>query len=752
MKLAFCLYKYFPFGGLQRDFLRITLECQQRGHEIRVYTLLWKGLVPEGFEVIIVPVTAVTNHSRYKKFSQWVEEALRGDPVDGVIGINKMPGLDLYYAGDSCYEEKARTQRSWLYRQLPRYKHFAEYERAVFSRDSKTEVLWISDVQKGFFKRYYDTPDSRMYFLPPGIARDRIDSKNRAEIRREFREEFALAEDDYLVLMVGSGFIKKGLNRALYAVRSLPASIRKKTRFIVIGDDNPASYRRKIFLLGLSKNVQILSGRDAPPFMLGADLLIHPALDECAGIVLLEAIVAGLPVLATDICGYGHYVTEAEAGMLVASPFRQEELNRKLKEMLLSNKRARWQENGRKFAGHANIYTLPQEACSRIEEITFRRCGSAPKRGILAFCLYKYFPFGGLQRDFLRIALECQRRGYGIRVYTLSWQGEIPAGFTVVIVPVNAITNHKRYERFSDWMKVELENHPVDGVIGFNKMPDLDVYYAGDSCYEEKAQTQRNRLYRSIPRYKHFSRYEKAVFRPDSRTEILMISEVQKPFFLKHYNTPKARFHMLPPGISRDRIAPSNARDVGNELRREVGIEDDEHLLLLIGSGFVTKGLDRVLLGMNALTGPIRDKTRLIVIGQDNPNQFIRMANRLGLGKQVNIYMGRDDIPRFLLGADLLVHPAYVENTGTVLLEAIVAGLPVLTTDVCGYAHYVESAGAGKLIASPFIQAEFNHALAEMLTSAEREKWHNNGMNYAAVADIYSMPSRATDLICHVVN
>jgi UDP-glucose:(heptosyl)LPS alpha-1,3-glucosyltransferase len=191
---------------------------------------------------------------------------------------------------------------------------------------------------------------------------------------------------------------------------------------------------------------------------------------------------------------------------------------------------------------------------------------------------------------------------------------------------------------------------------------------------------------------------------------------------------------------------------VGNELRREVGIEDDEHLLLLIGSGFVTKGLDRVLLGMNALTGPIRDKTRLIVIGQDNPNQFIRMANRLGLGKQVNIYMGRDDIPRFLLGADLLVHPAYVENTGTVLLEAIVAGLPVLTTDVCGYAHYVESAGAGKLIASPFIQAEFNHALAEMLTSAEREKWHNNGMNYAAVADIYSMPSRATDLICHVVN
>jgi hypothetical protein len=43
----------------------------------------------------------------------------------------------------------------------------------------------------------------------------------------------------------------------------------------------------------------------------------------------------------------------------------------------------------------------------------------------------------------------------------------------------------------------------------------------------------------------------------------------------------------------------------------------------------------------------------------------------------------------FLLGADLLIHPAYNENTGTVLLEAVVAGLPVLTTAVCGYAHYI---------------------------------------------------------------
>ena len=46
MQLAFVLYKYFPFGGLQRDFMRIALECQQRGHQIRVYTLIWEGDIP----------------------------------------------------------------------------------------------------------------------------------------------------------------------------------------------------------------------------------------------------------------------------------------------------------------------------------------------------------------------------------------------------------------------------------------------------------------------------------------------------------------------------------------------------------------------------------------------------------------------------------------------------------------------------------------------------------------------------------
>ena len=97
MQLAFVLYKYFPFGGLQRDFMRIALECQQRGHQIRVYTLIWEGDVPPGFEVLVAPVKAFFNHRRNEKLTAWMQADLAKRPVDRLIGFNKMPGLDVYY-------------------------------------------------------------------------------------------------------------------------------------------------------------------------------------------------------------------------------------------------------------------------------------------------------------------------------------------------------------------------------------------------------------------------------------------------------------------------------------------------------------------------------------------------------------------------------------------------------------------------------------------------------------------------------
>lgn len=345
----------------------------------------------------------------------------------------------------------------------------------------------------------------------------------------------------------------------------------------------------------------------------------------------------------------------------------------------------------------------------------------------------------------MRIARECLLRGHQVDVYTMCWEGEHVPGLTVNILTVTGLQNHTRNKQFAACVQQQV--HHYDLVVGFNKMPGLDVYYAADTCYQAKARTQRAAWYRLMPRYRQLVSAERAIFSTHAKTEILLISQAQQDEFQRYYGTQAERFHLLPPGIATDRVAPPNAVEIRQVTRQTLNVKEDELVLLLVGSGFKTKGLDRSLLGVAALPEGLRRKTHLFIVGKDNPSQFLRQAKKLGIAEQIHFLGGRDDIPQLLLAGDLLIHPAYNENTGTVLLEALTAGLPVLTTDVCGYAHYIVDASAGCVVASPFQQAQFNRVLQDMLLSNEKMIWRANAIAFSKVADIYSMPVRAVDLL-----
>jgi UDP-glucose:(heptosyl)LPS alpha-1,3-glucosyltransferase len=122
MRLNFLIYSYFPFGGLQRDFLRVAKECMSRGHNITVYTLSWDGDIPDGINVILVPVTTRNRIKRNQAYTEWVRTVLRQRDDSLVIGFNKMPFLDIYFAADPCFMEKATEQRGFYYKFTSRYK------------------------------------------------------------------------------------------------------------------------------------------------------------------------------------------------------------------------------------------------------------------------------------------------------------------------------------------------------------------------------------------------------------------------------------------------------------------------------------------------------------------------------------------------------------------------------------------------------------------------------------------------------
>ncbi|MCU7960631.1 MAG: glycosyltransferase family 4 protein [gamma proteobacterium symbiont of Bathyaustriella thionipta] len=365
----------------------------------------------------------------------------------------------------------------------------------------------------------------------------------------------------------------------------------------------------------------------------------------------------------------------------------------------------------------------------------------------LAFVLYKYFPFGGLQRDMLRIALQCQQRGHEIHVFCLSWQGEVAAGLHIHERPIKRLMNYQSQEAFARRLPPQFERLQIDGVIGFNRMPGLDLYFGADSCFKEMRE-RKGRLWRVGPRYEHFLRFEEAVFSPRASTRLLMISAQEIQHYIHHYHTPRSRFHLLPPGIAADRRRPVDYAEIRTRLRAEWKLAEDDFLLLMVGSGFRTKGVDRSIHALVALPDAFRKRARLFVIGQDNPRRYEKLAERLKVAQQVQFTGGRDDIPACLQAADVLLHPALFENTGSILLEATVAGLPVLTTDSCAYASHVRQADAGVVLESPFRQRQMNRTLQSMLADDEaRSRWSDNGADYGRHADVYSMPQLAADII-----
>ena len=365
----------------------------------------------------------------------------------------------------------------------------------------------------------------------------------------------------------------------------------------------------------------------------------------------------------------------------------------------------------------------------------------------LGFLLFDWFPYGGLQRDCLKIAELCADRGHEVTVFTRTWQGARPRKVLVELFGRHGFTNVGRNRAWLKQLAATLPARGLDGVIGFNKLPGLDVYYGSDPCYVAKIARLKSPCYRWLPRYRHFSKLEDAVFAAGRHTEILLLTPGEIPVYRAAYGTEPERFHVLPPGIPRLEFTEEQRCTARRRLREERGWPGHERLLLLVGSGFRVKGVDRAIAALAALPPALREHTRLVVIGQNRSTQFALQARRMGVGGRVHFLGGRSDVPQWLLAADLYFHPAYSESAGMILLEAMSAGLPVLTTDTCGYAFHVVGARAGRVLASPFQQDTCNHVLAEMLTSDQLDQWRANGLAYAAREDLYSCHERAADRI-----
>lgn len=360
----------------------------------------------------------------------------------------------------------------------------------------------------------------------------------------------------------------------------------------------------------------------------------------------------------------------------------------------------------------------------------------------LAFAIFRYFPYGGLQRDMLAIARAAVERGHQVSVFCGEWQGEKKSGIDVIEIKPSDFFNVAGVKNFVTAFQQIFQRDQFDLLVGFNKMPGLDVYFAGDSCFAHKAYRERNWLYRLAPRTRLYLAYERDVFAASSATQILSLVASEQKQFARYYATQPERFHALPPGISAAHLACNNPRAARAVLCKELGISLDTKIILCLGSGYKTKGVDISINIFAELTKITGDKIALVVVGKDDPYSYRQQAAQVGIEQQVFFLGPRSPVGALLHAADVLLHPARKELAGNVILEAMLCGVPVVASDHCGYAHYVADQKMGELIpanASPVAIAQ----LVAATLAVNTEIWHIRAENFAQASDVFSRPAVA---------
>ena len=224
-----------------------------------------------------------------------------------------------------------------------------------------------------------------------------------------------------------------------------------------------------------------------------------------------------------------------------------------------------------------------------------------------------------------------------------------------------------------------------------------------------------------------------------------MLTDKEIDAFHQHYGIDQSKFHLLPPGVAKNTSNSTVAAENRAALRTELGCSDNAVVALFLGSGYRIKGLDRALRAIAANRTAARD-LEFWIVGNGKQNRFASLAKQAGV--TVRFLGGRADVDRFYDAADFLLHPAYSESAGKVLLEALTHGLPVLTTDTCGYAPHILDANAGAVIESPFSQDALNQTVKEFIQNADnRQTMRENALAYAAAEDLYSCHQAAAEII-----
>jgi glycosyltransferase involved in cell wall biosynthesis len=211
---------------------------------------------------------------------------------------------------------------------------------------------------------------------------------------------------------------------------------------------------------------------------------------------------------------------------------------------------------------------------------------------------------------------------------------------------------------------------------------------------------------------------------------VLTASDERRQHFLDENLIQPRKVATIPLGIDLGRFRPEAT--YRQEIRTELGMSDQENLIVAAGHFGEEKGIDLVLeAAALAINSAPDSPTRLVVMGTGSPEriELIHQLGRARLGDRVTFLGQRSDPERVFAAADLVVHTPRLEAFGLVVVQAMACGVPVVAARLGGLPEIVldgvtgylaeptdpESAGRliGRLLGDPVARATMGRAALE---------------------------------------
>lgn len=338
MKVCHLINSYpLPTGGMQSYCYNLAYELSKHGHEIHVYVsgIVSQSACNKGFEVKrFKPIFNLGKAT----FSPSLILSLLKERFDLVhvhlpfpfgfeialviTKLRKIPIVATYQCSIESY--RGNLFKKFFFESYNYVnRHLLNYlDKIIFSTSDYLKSTKVSNLKTSI--------------IPIGVDLNRFKPLNKESTRKRL----GLPISKFIVLFVGNmdthNYYKKGvgylLNAAQLIKRRLPniyiSLIGKRDENIARITNNVC---KKQNLHDVVKFFGVVSDKNLPLYYAASDILILPSVSklEAFGIVLLEAMASGLPVIGSDIPGVRSVIKSSEAGFLV-KPKSSQDIVRKI--------------------------------------------------------------------------------------------------------------------------------------------------------------------------------------------------------------------------------------------------------------------------------------------------------------------------------------------------------------------------------------------------------------------------------------